>query len=428
MEERTTGEEDGTAVVDYGFVGILIGMLCGAAVGVERQWSGHASGPEPHFGGIRTFTLLGGLSGISGFLWLSGYAWLAAILLAGAVGLVVVGYVAVSRHDTDATTEVAGLIVAAAGLLAGLGLWELASAIVVVTALLLVEKSRLHTLVSQMSDVGIRSGFHFALMAVVILPLLPEGPYGPLGGVRPRELWLLVLFFSGLSFAAYIIRSIVGPGRGYVVAGLLGGLISSTNVTFTFSRMSREEKQSGISLALGVLAACTMMYLRVGATAAVLNQQFGLALVPYLAAPAIAGAGFIFWGLRRTRELHQQSAETANPLQLRSALQMAALFQIVLYAVTAVKERWGETGMMLSGAMLGFTDMDALVISMAKAAGEPSHIPAAVMATIIGTLSNTVLKFGFAVALGEGRYRLLTGVGLAGLAAVSGVALVLWRQ
>ncbi len=82
-------------------------------------------------------------------------------------------------------------------------------------------------------------------MAVVILPLLPEGPYGPLGGIRPRELWLLVLFFAGLSFAGFIARRSVGPDRGFPVAGLLGGLVSSTNVTLTFARLSRREHGAG---------------------------------------------------------------------------------------------------------------------------------------------------------------------------------------
>ena len=89
-------------------------------------------------------------------------------------------------------------------------------------------------------------------MAVVILPLLPEGPYGPLGGVKPRELWLLVLFFMGLSFAGYFARRLLGAERGYTVAGLLAGLVSSTNATFTFARMSRRDADLSKPLAVGL--------------------------------------------------------------------------------------------------------------------------------------------------------------------------------
>ena len=88
----------------------------------------------------------------------------------------------------------------------------------------------------------------FAVMAVVILPLLPEGPYGPAGGIRPRELWALVLLFAGLSFAGYIARRVVGAKHGYPVAGLLGGLMSSTSVTLAFSRASRDEPKASLAL------------------------------------------------------------------------------------------------------------------------------------------------------------------------------------
>jgi uncharacterized membrane protein (DUF4010 family) len=402
-------------------------MLCGAAVGAERQWSGHATGPQSHFAGIRTFTLLGGLSGTIGFLWVNGFQALATVLLIGAIGIVLIAYAAISRRDSDATTETGALIVLAAGVLAGLGSWKLASGMSAITALLLFEKSRIHRLITEIPDVGIRTGFRFAIMALVILPLLPQGPYGPLGGIRPRELWLLVLFFSGLSFLAYIVRSFVGPGRGYVVAGLLGGLISSTSVTFTFSKLSRSDEKSSTPLALGVLAACTMMYLRVNAAAAALNPRLGLALAPYMLVPAAVGAAFILWGFRRATKDQQETGETKNPLQLRAAIQMAVLFQIVLFAVTAVRQRWGQTGLILSGAILGFSDTDALVISMAKAAREQDQIHAATLSTVVGTLSNTALKLGLAAFLGGGRFRTLVVGGLIVLAAVSALVLLALR-
>src|SRR5688572_29686969 len=176
-------------------VGLLIAALGGAAVGLERQWSGHAEGPEARFAGIRTFTMLGAAGGLSGWLWIAGITVPAAILLAGAAAIVVAAYVAASRRDVDATTEVAALVVLAAGVLAGIGSMAVASGIIAVTTLLLVEKSRLHSLVARIDDAALQSGVRFAVMALVVLPLLPEGPYGPFGGVRPRQLWLLVLFF-----------------------------------------------------------------------------------------------------------------------------------------------------------------------------------------------------------------------------------------
>jgi uncharacterized membrane protein (DUF4010 family) len=411
--------------MDQSSIGVVIALLCGAVVGVEREWSGHATGASSHFAGVRTFTLLGGLSGAAGLLWGSGYAPLATVLIAGAVALVAIGYAAVARRDLDATTEVAALVVIAAGALAGIGMWGLASGIAIVTVILLMEKSRLHTLVSGLSDAGLRAGIRFALMAVVILPLLPEGPYGPLGGVRPRELWILVLFFSGLSFFAYVIRSIVGTGRGYVIAGLLGGLISSTNVTLNFSRTSAKKRDAATSLALGVLAACTMMYLRVNITAAVLNRELGAALIPYMLVPGLLGAALFAWGLRRVSNGTIPNDGQDNPLQLSSAIRMAVLFQFVLYCVTAMRNAWGGSGLIMSGAILGLTDVDALVISTAKTG--IGNLNAATVSTVVGTISNTVLKMSLAAALGRGRFRVLVVCGLAALAIASSVMLVVLR-
>ena len=182
---------------------------------------------------------------------------MAIVLLAGAAALVVAAYVAASRRDVDGTTEVAALVVLSTGVLAGTGYLVLASAIVALTTLLLVEKSRLHALIARIDDAGLRAGVRFAVMAVVILPLLPPGPYGPLGGIRPRQLWLFVLLFSGLSFIGYIARRLVGTERGYTVAGLLGGFVSSTAVAFTFARLSREDRNSSLPLSVGVVAACS---------------------------------------------------------------------------------------------------------------------------------------------------------------------------
>lgn len=405
-------------------LGILMGALCGATIGVERQWSGHAGS---HFAGIRTFTLLGGLAAIAGSLWSGGLKVLAAVLLAGAVAVVALAYAAISRRDTDATTEVAALIVIGAGALSGLGRWGLASGIVVVTAVLLVEKSRLHQMVEHIPGAALRAGLRFALMAVVILPLLPEGPYGPLGGIRPRQLWLLVLFFSGISFAAYVVRSLLAPAQGYVLAGALGGLISSTNVTLSFSRLSRSDQAAGGALALGTLAACTMLYLRVLGTSAVLSPALARAVLPYTVAPVALGVALLWYGLHTAQGGAESPSQEQSPLQFRSALQMAALFQAVLLLITAVRETWGTTGLVVSGAVLGLTDLDALVISMAATARDTAQVSAAALATVAGILSNTALKLGVAALIGRGRFRPLAVAGLLLLGISTALPLVLWR-
>jgi len=402
--------------VDIGInsaAGLPIAALSGAAIGMERQRSGHASGPAAHMGGLRTFALLGSVAGIAGLLWVNQLGMVAGLLLGSAAALVVISYAVASRRDIDATTEVAALIVIAAGFLAGLGGWMLASAIVAVTTLLLAEKSRLHQLVEDMPDPGVKAGFRFAVMALVVLPLLPKGPFGPLGGIRPRELWIVVLLLSGLSFAGYMARCLAGAGQGYLLTGILGGVVSSTNVTLTFARLSAVESGNGIALAVGVIAACMVMYVRVGVVTTLLSPALGVALLPYWTGPAICGALISVWGWRRQGVAEDSSPKPQNPLAVGAALQMAVLFQTVLFALTAVRDWFGNAGLLVSGAILGLTDVDALSISMSKEAGQSGQTETAALAVAIGCVANTVFKLAIALVVGKLQFRKSVGTGFA---------------
>lgn len=406
---------------------LLVAALGGAAVGLERQWSGHADGPTARFAGLRTFTMLGALAGLAGWLWGAGAGTLAALLLAGAVAMTVTAYVVASRTDVDGTTEVAALVVLTAGVLAGIGFVRVASGVFALTVLLLVEKTRLHALVRRVDDVELRAGVRFAVMALVVLPLLPEGPFGPFGGIRPRELWLLVLFFSGLSFAGDLLRGLVGPGRGYLAAGALGGLISSTNVTFTFARLSRRNPDAERALAFGAIGANAVLYPRVLAVTAVLNASVVPALAPLLAAPALAALVVAVLGAwRPVASEGEPRLEVRRPLQLSAALQMAALFQVVILVVNAVQRYWGQAGVLTTAAVLGLTDVDALTMSMAREVAGPTSSEIAAAAIAVGVLANTAMKMTLAIALGSRAFRLIVGSVLAVMVALAAGSIVLF--
>lgn len=406
-------------------VRLLIASLGGAAVGLERQWSGHALGPVARFAGIRTFTMLGAVAGLSGWLWSTGATALAAILLAGAVAIVATAYLAGSRHDIDSTTEVAALLVLAAGVLAGLGSVGIASGIVALLTLILVEKSRLHALVARIDDVGLRSGVRFAVMALVVLPLLPAGPYGPFGGIRPRELWALVLFFTGLSFAGYLARRLVGPGHGYLVTGLLGGLASSTNVTFTFARASRSDAAGERALALGAVAANAVLFPRVLVATTILNPAVVPPLLLFLLPPAAVAALVAAVGAFRPAAEDTTDVSLHNPLQLWGALQTALIFQAVLMAVYVARDVWGASGVLTSAAVLGLTDVDALTVSMARGVAQTISPAVAAAAIAVGVLANTGVKLGLALLLGSMRFRLIAGGALAAMILALGTTLAL---
>jgi uncharacterized membrane protein (DUF4010 family) len=408
-------------------LGVIVAALGGMAVGVERQWSGHAAGPHARFAGVRTFFLLGGLAGMVGRLHANGASILASALLAAALGLVVVAYAAASRTEIDATTEVSAVVVMAAGILAGLGYLRLASGAIALTCLVLVEKSRLHALVKRIDDESLRAAARFAVMAIVVLPLLPSGPYGPWGSVRPRELWLLVLFCSGLSFGGFIARRALGDTHGYALAGLFGGLISSTNVALTFAHTSRHTRQLGASLADGVIAACTVLFVRVLVLTTVLAPSLAWVLLPYALAPLLVGLVALVVRVRARAGDVRRLEAPRNPLQVGAALQMAMMFQVVLLGVEVVRRLWGETGMMASGAVLGLTDVDALTIAMSKSIDAGVTLDVAARALAVGILANTALKLTIVLSMGAPAFRWATAFTLTAMTFALAGTLLLWR-
>jgi uncharacterized membrane protein (DUF4010 family) len=208
-----------------------------------------------------------------------------------------------------------------------------------------------------------------------------------------------------------------------VLTGLIGGLISSTNVAWTFSRLSRREKGLSGPLALGTVAACTVMFVRVFAALSVLQWPLAVLVLPFLAVPAVVGVGMVAFGLWRSPGSTDADSAGENPLQLGSALQMALLFQCVLYLVYWAHRSGGDTGLVASGFVLGLTDVDALTVSMARAGADS----VARTALLAGVFANGLMKMGLAVALGDSNYRRMAGIGLGILALASAIGLV-WRD
>lgn len=412
-------------------VRLAIAALIGLGVGTEREWSGHAlPNPDARFAGVRTFFLLGGVGGVAGWLASSGWAPVAAALVLGSAALVTAAYWAASRtggQTVDGTTEVAALLVIALGVLSGIGEVATAGGAGAIAVLALSEKEEIRTVIGKINQVELRAALQFAVLALVILPILPNESYGPFGGVNPRSLWMVVLIFSGLNFAGWVARKAVGASRGYGVTGALGGVISSTAVTLQFSRASRTSPELWNGLGVGVVAASTVLLPRVLVLSTILNHDVAWALFPYLVAPFLAGVVWCAIWLRRSHgDIDGQATEGADssPLHLWSAIRLTIAFQLALMALSFMSERFGSGGVFASAAVLGFTDMDALTLSMNRLGESPDAVQLAAKAIAIGICSNALLKLTISVVLGGERYRRVASWGMALLLVVGGITIV----
>jgi uncharacterized membrane protein (DUF4010 family) len=404
---------------------LAIAALVGLAAGVEREWSGPVSGPTRRFAGLRTFLMFGLLGGTAGLLLASNEGVSAAALLAGGAAFIIAAYVVAVRRPEqplDGTTEGAALVVLGLGVLAGLGHLGLAAGSVAVVVFALGEKERLHWLVGRIGQTEMHATLQFLVLALVILPLLPTGPYASLWDFRPRALWSIVVLLSGLNFVGYLGQRAVGVTRGYVLTGLLGGIVSSTAVTLQFSRRSRTAAENGTALGLGVVAACSVVPIRVLLLSLVLSPALARALLPYLLPSMLAGLGMIVFSLRHPSPPAGAPPEARSPLRFGSAVQMALLFQVALIAIGYARSAWGSGGLLGSAILLGIADADALTISMHQVARATNATSLAAHGVAIGVLAGMLFKLLLAASVGTGALRRWTMVGLGAMAAALGAA------
>jgi uncharacterized membrane protein (DUF4010 family) len=169
------------------------------------------------------------------------------------------------------------------------------------------------------------------------------------------------------------------------------------------------------------------MFARILVASAILNPALSWALVPYLAPPLAVTAAGALWRSRGRTAPDGETADPANPLELRSALQMAGIFQVVLFVVHEVGLAYGGAGLAATGALLGLTDIDALTISMSHTAVQPDQRHAAALAIAVGVLTSALLKLGVTTIVGRGSVRTLAGGVLAASAAASLAALIWLR-
>jgi uncharacterized membrane protein (DUF4010 family) len=374
-------------------------------------------------GGVRTFPLLA-LAG--GALYLIEPQYGAAFV----AGLVVVGswiYAYVRREGKNEANAVEGaFVVPACNLLAfALGplaltqpLW-LCVGVAVAAVLLLGGRRTLHDWAARVSTREIVTAGQFLILVGVVLPLLAGRPPIPYTTITPFGVWLAVVAVSTISYASYLLERFVFPSGGTLLTSVLGGLYSSTAATAVLARRSRDEGMTP-ELQAGIVAATAMMYVRVLVVCSIFNLALGRILaIPLLALAAIGGA-FAAWRFRSAK----QSARTRdfpNPLQIWTALVFAVLFVAVSMLATWAQNHLGRSGIFALAGVVGVTDIDPFVLSLAQGGVAGIGLTTAAAAIVIATSSNNLLKAVYTVVFSRGRSGAAPVVALGALA-VLGVA------
>ena len=376
---------EGTQVLFVLFLSFLLGL--------ERE-EHKLQDDRFSFGGVRTFPLIGmigyGVAVISG-----------GDLMPQAVGFAVVaGFLLMaywhklsSSGYSGVTTEMSGLATYLIGALVYRQAFWIATTLTVVGLLLLEMKTRLETLARRMDTTDVLTLAKFLLLAAVILPLLPDAPFGPFR-INPFETWLVVVAVSGVSYGSYVLQRLLKGRGGIVLAALLGGAYSSTVTTIVIARRSAADDRPHLSAGAALMAS-GMMYLRLAGLLALFNRSLMMRLAaPFLALALLALVAGWLWTRRPSPAAVAPAGGFAerNPLEVVTALLFATLFVVMLIATALAVRYLGNLGVYSLAGIMGVTDVDPFIMGLTQSSPVPTPLPVAAAAILIAAASNNAVK------------------------------------
>jgi uncharacterized membrane protein (DUF4010 family) len=410
--------------------GLALGI--GLLFGLERGWRMRGEPPGGRTAGIRTFAISGILGGVVG-------ATAQAVNGVGAGIVLGLGLAAFSaglavfcleenraQKDFSATTWVAATLTFALGAYALVGDMLAAAALAVAASLILALREPLHGWVEKLTWPELRSALVLLAMTFIALPIVPDTPIGPFGGVNPREVWLIAIVLAGASFVGYVAVKYFGASHGVLLAGAAGGLASSTAVTIANAQRAASHEGSPRILAAGVAMASAVMFLRACAIVLALNVSLlELVAPPLLAAAAAAVVSALiaaYW--RRSDEPNPQTFKFRNPFAFWTVVGFALFLGAVIVVGRLVGEWLGGVGAIIGAAVVGLVDVDAIMVSLAGLSPQPLDTQDASIAVLSAVAANTLSKIAIGGIIGRGRFALEI-VAMA-LACLTVGALALW--
>jgi len=389
----------------------------------------HARTNQKRPGGIRTFPLLALTGALLFRLDPTNFLPFSAGLLALSAWLTCYYWQHLGETDQEGFPNV-GLMVPICNVLAYLlgpvALAEppwVAVGITVAAVLFLTSREALHSFAHRVELSEIVNAGRFLLLTGFVLPLLPDAPVIDLSTITPRQVWLAMVAVCSVSYASYLLHRYVAPTSAGLLTALLGGFYSSTATTVVLARRARGEATVTRQTQTGIVLATSVMYLRLLIVIAVFNQKLAFAVAPAMLGLTMTGlllSALLYWFGPGRQPDTTASVAHGNPLELGAAAIFAALFITVSVASSWAVQKFGTAGIYVLAVIVGVSDIDPFVLSLAQNGAGQVSAEVGVVAILLATSSNNLLKAAYAMAYSGGN-RLIWPVSALALLAVCGV-------
>ncbi len=380
----------------------LIALALGFLIGLEREFAKRGLDDNEQFAGVRSYTLIALFGFLCAYFAEQYSLWVFIAGLSGFIALVIASYVMTAKAGGyGITTELAGILTFVIGALVFRGEVLFAVIITVIITSLLSLKLKLHSFIATLTPQEIRAFIQFVIIAAVILPFLPDKPMGPNGVWNPHEIWTMVILVTGISLAGYLLAKVFGANKGTLLAGIVGGLVSSTAVALTLAKRSRDQPAGPhIVAAASIIAATGVLYPRIWLETWVLDRELAIRLAPAIIFILLVAFGAAYLIHRKGTEGTELVVPAKNPLNFGVSIQFALAYMAVLWLMDLASAERSVQGFYAASLVFGATDMDAITLSIARSAASVG-ITKGATAVLLATLSNTVMKFLIVVIYGN---------------------------
>ncbi|RTZ58947.1 MAG: MgtC/SapB family protein [Gammaproteobacteria bacterium] len=364
MQDFLTGEE-------FKF---LLSLLVGFLIGLEREIRGKLG--KDVFAGIRTFPLIAVFGTLSAWISEHYFPYFVLVSYLGLVVLSAVNYFAGVQKRTGITTEVAVFLTFTFGVLIYFGFYYETVFFAVVTTLLLATKRALEGFALHLSAEDLFSFLQFLVLSALIYPVLPDREI--FYGFNPKSVWKFVFLVSSVSFIGYLLLKVYtskGETKGLVktllITAILGGSVSSTAVTLSYSKLSREIPSLTSTFFLGIVISWIVMAIRVvllaGFIAPDLLKPLTTIFFPFVAVMLLIGLHFYLKeNISPEGDLKLGGkVNLKNPFSWGEIVQFSAVYTAVAILGKILKEQFGDKGLLILSATSGVVDVDPITLALA---------------------------------------------------------------
>ncbi|MBA5629913.1 MgtC/SapB family protein [Moheibacter lacus] len=404
-------------------LGISFGI--GILVGLQRESTKNG------MAGVRTFTFITLLGTLSGFL-SEAYEnpYIIPTMGFGIVILMVISNLGKIQSkevkSIGITTEIAALMVFSIGAYLVVGERVVGIMVGGILAVMLYAKERLHDFIDKLKDKEISAIMTFVGITLIILPILPDENFGPMEVLNPRNIWMMVALIVGMSVFGYFVYKWMGNKSGLVTSGILGGIISSTATTVSFSRKTKAGSGGGKLAAFVILLAVTISLVRVAIEIMVVvkNKSWEVILPIAVLFVFMILLCVVFFFLIIKDKNEEELPEPKNPAQFKSALIFAGIYAAIMVFVAFTEKEFGNEGLYVASAIGGLANKDAITLSLSGRIRSGLDINLGWRLIMTAIISNMIFKVLIASVIGKAR--LAKWLGLFIMISVAFSVLLIW--